>query len=406
MMHSTLGAGRAAPRQMHRLARQRDKLVILAAFILVVGGVIAFQLTGSREPSDGAGDRRPVIPSQPREFLGMSLQLYHPEHTHPYEKIIREIAARTGANTLALVVHGHQEDAESTSIMIDLRKNPSDRHLREIIRYARSDDSANGKGSLKVVLMPIVLLENPKRNEWRGEIAPSDWDAWWEDYTALVLHYAKIAQQTDAEVLMIGSELISTERSQGKRWRELVGKVREVYDGRLGYSANWDHYQAVGWWDALDLIGMTTYHDLTKGKDPTVERMVEAWKPIKKEILAWRRDNYPHHPILFTEVGWPNQQTCGQYPWDYYRAPDEPDPQAQANCFEAFFEAWKDTPGVAGYLIWEWRTAPWQQTDPSEDTGYVPMNKPAEKVIRDHFRAAREKLAADGDDAATRPARP
>ncbi|MBS3734131.1 MAG: hypothetical protein KGY99_04320 [Phycisphaerae bacterium] len=390
---------------MSLLARQKDKLLILGAFLLAVGGVVALQLLGGSGGEPAGTQRPPVIASQPREFLGVSLQMHHPEHTHPYEKIVREIARRTRANTLALVVHGHQEDATATSIMIDLRKNPSDHRLREVIRYARSDDSANGKPPMKVVLMPIVLLENPKHNEWRGEIAPSDWDAWWADYNALVLHYAKIAQQTGVEVLMIGSELISTEKPQAARWRKLAEKVRAVYKGRLGYSANWDHYQAIGWWDALDVIGMTTYHDLTGGKEPTVERMVKAWKPIKAEILRWREKHHPHHPILFTEVGWPNQETCGQYPWDYYRAQDKPAPEAQANCFQAFFETWKDTPHVAGYLVWEWRTAPWHGTDPETDTGYVPMDKPAETVIREHFRAARRKAARTrpGSRPATRP---
>lgn len=380
---------------------QRDKLLILAVFLLAVGGVVVFQLAGG--DADPPAGRPPVIATQPREFLGVALQLAHPEATHPHEQMIREIAG-VEADTVALVVRGHQEDASATSIMVDLRKNPSDERLRETIRYARSEDAERGKPAMKVVLMPIVLLENPERDEWRGTIMPEDWGDWWEDYTAFILHYAKIAQETGVDVLMVGSELVSTEKSQAHRWERLIAEVREVYDGRLAYSSNWDHYKAIPWWDKLDIIGMTTYYDLTGGKEPTLDRLRAAWGPIKRDILEWRNENHPHHKILFTEVGWPNQETCAEFPWDYYRAVDKPAPEVQADCFQAFFETWKDEPAVAGYLVWEWRTAPWHGTDPAEDTTYVPAGKPAEEVIRQHYRAVKERREAAEAEPETRPA--
>jgi hypothetical protein len=163
----------------------------------------------------------------------------------------------------------------------------------------------------------------------------------------------------------------------------------------LSYSANWDHYRPITWWQDLDIIGMTTYYDLTGGKKPTVELLKESWRPLKEKILKWKGANYPNHPILFTEVGWPNQATCAQYPWDYYRAMDKPDPEAQANCFEAFFAAWTDEPSVAGYLVWEWRNHPGHEIGP-KDPSYVPCGKPAQKVIESHYRAATTRKATTG----------
>ena len=357
---------------------RKDKITILAIFVLVVGGTVAFELLRSPEMKTvaagaGSAGAAPVVARG--EYRGMALQLHSADPSHPYEQYVDEIA-QTGANMILLVVAGFQENGASTSVFIEARKAPSPERLKAIIDHCH-------KRSLKVVLMPIVLLENPREGEWRGKISPSNWDDWWEDYTNYILHYAWISAQHNVEVLMIGSELVSTE-TQTKRWKELIAKVRKAYGGRLSYSANWDHYTPIKWWEDLDLIGMTTYYDLSGGDEPTVDRLMKAWKPIKKDIMAWQKTIA--RPILFTEVGWPNQKTCAQYPWDYYRAQNEPDPQAQANCFDAFFRTWAEEKAVAGFLVWEWRNGPGQNGGP-EDTSYIPCGKLAMKVIEKYLRA-------------------
>lgn len=378
---------------------RRDKLVVLGAFILILGTVVAFDRVlrpGVRAAPAGAGAVAAGL-SASGEFRGISLQLHSSDPNIPFETYIDEIAA-TGANTVSLVVAGYQENCDSASIFIDARKTPPAERIRRLI------DRAHEKG-LRVVLMPIVLLENPKDGEWRGKIAPAnaDWGAWWEDYVNYIMHYARLAEAAGVDMLMVGSELVSTE-SQGDRWRSLIARVRRAYKGRISYSANWDHYRPVKWWDALDAIGMTTYYDLSGGKKPTVERLMAAWKPIKRDILAWRaRINLP---IIFTEVGWPNQVTCAQYPWDYYRSTDKPDPQAQANCFEAFFRTWADEPNVAGILVWEWRNHPGQETAPDRDTSYTPTGKPAMEIVSRYFRRPIRKQRQKASTQPTATSRP
>ncbi len=359
-----------------RKAIPKDKLLVLVIFVVIIGAVVGLQLVR------GGADR--VIeknisppPLEPGEmFRGIALQLRSGYSKHPYERYLREIA-KTGANTVCLVIAAYQENGASTSIFIDLRKTPSDDRLRQIIAAAR-------KNNLSVVLMPIVLLENPREGEWRGKISPSKWDDWWEDYTNYILHYARIAEESKVELFMVGSELVSTE-SHTKRWRELIRRTKKTFSKLLSYSANWDHYRPVKFWDDLDIIGMTTYYDLTGGKKPTLRRLLDSWKPIKKDILSWQAKMHPNRPIMFTEVGWPNQDTGAQYPWNYYQS-QKTAPVAQANCFRAFFETWIDEPSVAGFLVWEWQNYPQQDTDPKTDNSYVPKNKPAMDVIRRYFR--------------------
>ena len=330
--------------------------------------------------------RAATRPSKAGEFRGISLQLHNSSAKIPYEKYIDEIAV-TGANTVSIVVSGYQENCSSTSIFIDARKVPPAGRLKGLVARAHQK-------KLRVVLMPILLLENPGSDEWRGNIAPTGWDLWWANYGNFICYWARLAQDAGVEVLMVGSELASTE-DQAAQWRKLIARVRKIYTrGRLSYSANWDHYKTPAWWDDLDIIGMTTYHNLTGVKAPTLANILAGWRPIKKEILAWRKRI--NRPIIFTEVGWPNQPTCAQYPWDYYRS-DKTAPAAQAACFEAFFQTWIKEPSVAGVLVWEWRNYEGRNVDPGTDTSYVPCGKPALKVIRKYFRAA-------GTGALSRPA--
>jgi hypothetical protein len=375
----------------------RDKVAVLLICLAAVAGIAALRLFHSGGTPVVADDAV-VKPSATGEFRGACLQLHNGDPNHPWELYIDEIAA-TGANTVCLVVTAYQENCASTSIFVDLRKTPTDPRLKSIMDHAH-------QRHLRVVLMPIILLENPREGEWRGKIAPTTWSDWWEDYENCTMHYAWLAESAGAEVFMIGSELVSTE-ADTDRWKNLIARVRKAYRGRVGYSANWDHYKQVGFWDCLDLIGMTTYHDLSDKENPTVADLVASWEPIKKEILDWQKQ--VNRSIVFTEVGWPNQVTCAKYAWDYYRSADKPDPQAQANCFEAFFRTWASEPAVAGYLIWEWRSYPGQELDPQKDTSYVPCGKPAMDVIARYFRAPpahereleREKAPSAG---ATRPA--
>ena len=321
-------------------------------------------------PDDGP----PLKPSAAGELRGMTLQLHSYWEGIPFEQYVEEIA-KSGANTICFSLAAYQENCAASSLFIEYRK------VLSVKRFAKLIKLAHDRG-LRVVIMPIILLENPGPGEWRGKINPTQPDKWWEDYENYTLFYAKVAAEAKAEVFMIGSELVGME-DQTRRWRQLIRKVRKVYKGQLSYSANWDHYKDIEWWRDLDLVGMTVYYDLVGDKKPTLDVLIEAWKPIKKKVLDWQRK--VRLPILFTEVGWPSQEGCAKEPWNYYGS-TKPDPTAQANCFEAFFRTWQNEKTVAGILIWEWRNHP-NQTGGPDDTSYIPNGKPAMQIIRRYFNS-------------------
>lgn len=311
------------------------------------------------------------------KLFGFALQIsYTADGIDGYLKAIDEIAD-TGANVISLSTAGYQENASSSSIVLDLRKSPTPQQFRILIKRAKSR-------GLKVILMPVILLSNPRGSEWRGVINPPSWEDWFVSYLAFIKYFAKIAMENDVYGLIVGAELVSTE-SFRDRWLKIIDEVRKIYHGRLIYSANWDHYKQVSFWDKVDIIGVTSYHTLSDHENPSVAELIDAWQPIKEELLNWQRSI--GKPILFTEVGWCSQSGCSIEPWNYYRYAHSSQEglEEQKNCYEAFIKVWDGTPQLLGVIFWEWTLS----EGGISDFGYTPKNKPAMKVIRNWFSALR-----------------
>ena len=67
-----------------------------------------------------------------------------------------------------------------------------------------------------------------------------------------MLTYAAAAEEGNAELLCIGTELEEFVKKRPQYWRKLIQEIRGVYKGKLTYAANWDEYQQVPFWDAVD----------------------------------------------------------------------------------------------------------------------------------------------------------
>lgn len=349
--------------------------------VLVSALAIAWQ-AGRPEPAKSPtapavdGPAAPPAPVGGR-FRGMAIQLHGGEDVYDhYRELIPEVA-RLGADTVLFVVHGWQDHGGSLDLHIDARKTASPEALGRLCDLA----TANG---LRVILMPIVLLENPRNKEWRGKIIPEghDWDTWFKRYTRFIVHFARIAERHKVAVLMVGSELIKTE-TYTDRWLKVIEEVRQNYRGALGYSANWDHYQTtkIGFWPQLDYVGMTSYYELADGPNPSAEEVDENWGAFKKEILAFQAE--VKKPIIFTEVGWCSQEGAAHEGWNYYanQKATEAGHREQALLYEAFLRAWDREPGIGGIIWWEWNTS---MGGPG-DYNYTPRGKPAEEVLRKWF---------------------
>ncbi len=291
-----------------------------------------------------------------------------------YGPLLEEIAA-LGANGVMISISGYQQHAGTGSIWNDAERTPSAEDVIALARRARAAE-------LRVMLMPKVLLSEPRGTEWRGRIEPPSWEAWFGEYRAWLLGWARAAEAGGAEVFVVGSELVSSEKHTGQ-WRRIISEVREVFGGRLCYSANWDHYSGIEFWDDLDVVGLTTYHKLASRDDAPVEELVRSWEKWRDKVLKWRER--VDRPLVLTEVGWASQRGCSVEPWNYLRSREASAEglAEQARCYEAFVRAWGGQAQPAGTLWWEWTPG----AGGAEDGGYTPKGKPAEAILRGWFRA-------------------
>jgi len=274
-----------------------------------------------------------------------------------------------GVGHVSIIVSWSTQDVRATKIEPLAGSTTPDAVLIRMIERARAL-------GLKVFLFPIVDVRNRKGTEWRGALEPPDWDAWWRSYQRFVLHYATLAARSKAELLCVGSELITTEPMRG-RWRDLIARVRKVYGGKIAYSANWDHYTPVTFWDLVDVIGLTGYYKLAEAAGAREEEMLASWRGARSRLVTWSKKL--RRPFIFTEVGYPSIAGCAVAPWDYTRT-TAVSHEEQTRAFRAFVRAWTGTPQLAGVFFWDW-----YGPGGKADRGYTPRGKPAERVIRSWY---------------------
>jgi hypothetical protein len=357
------------------------KIVIAAAILYAVA--MGCAMSSSTSPTGGATE--PAVTGLAsikglHPYCGVAMQLQRVDWVEEYCKTIDDIAA-DGGDTVSLVVDARQENAESTCMYVDMRKTMTVPQLTEIINHAKSKN-------LRVILMPIVLLDNPASDkEWRGTLAPTDWHAWFDNYRDTIEHYARVAQSTGVDVLVVGSELVSSEEHSDE-WIETIKDVRNIYKGQLTYSSNWDRYQKVSFWKYLDFIGMNSYWTLGKDRNVTVDEIDQKWKEIQERIFRFQ--DTVHKPVILLEAGWCSLANAAKDPWDYTQEALPADNELQRKLYEGFFQSWWGKPELAGFVIWEMHPG-----GDATGKGYTPAGKPAEDVMRQWLRKPRWNIMGE-----------
>ncbi len=308
---------------------------------------------------------------------GIVLGLYAKDRSYSYEQDLKEIR-KTGADHVSLVVSWYQKDIRSDAIyprwipLGDFDTTP-DKKLVEVISQARHL-------GLKVFLFPILRLEERTEKEWRGVLVPRNKEQWLKSYRDFTMHYARLAAAQGVELFSVGSELCTMEQEE-RYWRKLIRDIRSFYRGKLLYSANWDHYKKIAFWDALDYLGLNGYYELTQSDRPALDELLRSWWNIQNDLATWQDQNR-QKPILFTEIGYPSVDGGCSKPWDYTRQ-DEPDLQEQALCYRAFFLTWGKSQRLGGVYFWNW-----YGQGGENDRNYTPRGKPAEKILTEWYNAA------------------
>ena len=198
----------------------------------------------------------------------------------------------------------------------------------------------------------------------------ADWRRWFESYGGYVLPYAREAQAAGADMFCVGREMDTTVIRREADWRELVSRIRAEFHGPLTYSANFDTWPGIRFWDALDFIGVSAYFPLADRPDPSLDDLEVGWDralgPLEEASRRFRR------PVLLTEAGFPSIPTAAKAPWREEHVPA--DVWLQARCYEATLRALARRPWIEGAFFWLWeRTSP----PPFRDPSHAITGKPA-----------------------------
>ncbi len=222
--------------------------------------------------------------------------------------------------------------------------------------------------------------------------SPDGWRAWFASYRLFLLRYAELAKRADVDLLMIGAELTRATTAHPTEWRALIAETRRVYHGPLTYAANWyEEAEGIEFWDQLDFIGVQAYYPLAERAGADRAALERGWvahlATLERLHERWGK------PVIFTEVGWKSTADGAVRPWEWPEHSSQllsrVSTRAQADAYEAFFNAVWPKPWFAGAYFWKWYGRH-ERAGGAGDPDFTPQNKPAEAVLSRGFATAVE----------------
>ncbi len=236
------------------------------------------------------------------------------------------------------------------------------------------------KNGLKVMLKPQVWI----RRGWVGNMdfdSEEDWKIWEDSYRGYLMSFVDIAVKHKVDMICIGTEFRKCVVKREQFWRDLITDIRKKYDGRLTYSANWDSYKHMPFWDALDLIGISAYFPLTTMTTPLVLLLDYKWNKHVKKLRSFSKKH--GKKILFTEYGYLSVDGAAGNTWELEKKVKQIpiNERAQSNAYDALFGEFSDEDFWVGGFLWKWFPEGYgHEGYPERD--YTPQNKLAEDVLR------------------------
>jgi hypothetical protein len=266
-----------------------------------------------------------------------------------------------------------------------LSQMPRGGERREALLGAMKQARARG---IKIVLKPHIWIA---KGAWRGFIAPqnnegeANWSTWWTNYTAWMVYYAKLAEDHDVEVLVLGVELVSALKLHPDEFLKLIATIRTHYKGKLTYSANWDEFPDERVWKALDIVSTQLYPPLSKSLDPSRAELQTALRP---HLKAWSGIAAKAQSTLWlSEVGYTSALNAVSKPFEWPERLDpslkKPVPALQALAYEALFAELQSTKHIGGVFIWKYFTD--AKTNEEGQMGFSPRGKLAESVLKSAY---------------------
>lgn len=247
-----------------------------------------------------------------------------------------------GANSFAI----HPYARISNDGHVRFRTVDDHRHITQPLEWAKE------RGMSAMVIPHIAYWGS--RFSWRGEInfeRKEEWDNFFNDYEVWIVEMARVAQAHDAAIFCVGLEFTHAQKFT-ERWVKIIAAVRAVYYGKLTYGANWNEYESVKFWDALDYIGVLAYFPLTKAINPSAADLAEGWRKRCTELDRFSNRNGGKQ-FIFVEIGYNQNAKAAAEPWSFDTG-GEHAAEIQERCVDASLALTAKHAFLAGMFFWKW----------------------------------------------------
>ncbi|MEM6686630.1 MAG: glycoside hydrolase [Bacteroidota bacterium] len=286
---------------------------------------------------------------------------------------------KVNANYAAIMPFGFMKKLYATEIV----HNTDRQWFGETRKGAKQYSELLQKNNIKIMIKPQIWVWNGEFTGFIKMESEADWKAFEASYESFILEYAELAEELNAEIYCIGTELHEFVAARPEFWKQLITKVKKTYKGKLTYAENWDSFAKVPFLDQLDFIGIDAYFPLSDEKMPSLESLQKGWQPHKHKMTKIS-DKYGKK-VLFTEYGYRSMDYTGKEPWDSSMRGKVLNLKAQEIALQALFnEFWKED-WFAGGFIWKWFIDD-EKVGGLQDNQFTPQNKPAEAILRDTYK--------------------
>ncbi|MDX6285258.1 MAG: hypothetical protein QOG53_743 [Frankiales bacterium] len=362
--------------------RRLRAAVIAGTTLAVAAGSLAYAGTATSRPAvTSIGTPKPAVAmrADPAGILKPGAQIrgmFLWKRQHAASEMIGDLPRlkADGVNTIAVY------------IMLETSKiNGSDVTQRADVRTGRDAVAvikAAHRIGLAINLVPYIQI--PATHSWHGYLNPTYPKLWFSNYRKILRKYEDLAERNNVELFTIGTELYTLQQDRFvPHWKELVAEARRHFHGKLTYTSSigGDAALKMTWWNLVDYIGVSPYYTLSSKPNPPVNALVQTWKRSYFPGLKSLSTKF-NRKVLFGELGYTSNSYTAYKPATVFRhGIGERSPQAQANAYQALFEATKGQTWYTGVQWFHWTT----QRNP-RNTDFDPRDKLAECIIAKYWK--------------------
>lgn len=284
-----------------------------------------------------------------------------------------------GATHVAIIPYGFSRPDEAK-----LWFNLPQQWWGERLEGARACIRMAHEAGLQVMLKPQVYVPG----SWIGELnftSNKEWEQWENHYREYIMACATLASEEDIGLFCIGTEARTSIDKRPSFWEKLIAEVRGEYCGQLTYSANWDNYHRIPFWEKLDYIGVSSYFPLSDVSTPKVHVLKKAWKKQVEELRTISKEH--GRPVLFTEYGYLSVDGAVGKTWELEKKVHslKINEEAQANALKALYDVFYEERFWAGGFLWKWFPEGMGHEGYFEKD-YTPQGKEAQSIIEKRFK--------------------